>query len=175
MARSEFAGAGWHTAVVDSRPLAVIDIDGVVADVRHRLHLIRQRPKRWDAFFAAAADDPPLPDGVELVRQLAAEHDVLWLTGRPERNRRLTQAWLAAQGLPDRPLLMRRDRDFRPAKLAKRDELRRLRRDREVAVVLDDDPEVVAVLTADGFPVRLADWLPRSPTLQDAQESEGRT
>lgn len=161
--------------VVDSRPLAVIDIDGVVADVRHRLHLIHDRPKQWDAFFTAAAQDPPLAEGVTLVLELAADHDVVWLTGRPERNRRLTRDWLAAQGLPDSPLLMRPDRDFRPAKLTKRDELRRLRRDREVAVVVDDDPDVVAMLTADGFPVRLADWLPHSSTLHKAQEAEGRT
>lgn len=153
----------------------MIDIDGVVADVRHRLHLIEGRPRRWDDFFARAADDPPLETGVRLVRELAADHDILWLTGRPERNRALTETWLAAQGLPDYPLLMRPDRDFRPARLHKRDELRRLRRGREIAVVVDDDTDVVATLTEDGFPVRLADWLPRSPTLRAAQEREGRT
>ena len=160
---------------MDSRPLAVIDIDGVVADVRHRLHLIQDRPKKWDAFFTAAAEDPPLAEGVALVTELARDHDVVWLTGRPERNRRLTADWLAAQGLPDSPLLMRADRDFRPAKMTKREELRRMRRDREVAVVVDDDPDVVALLAADGFPVRLADWLPHSSTLHKAQEAEGRT
>ena len=164
---------------MDSRPLAVIDIDGVVADVRHRLHLIQHKPKRWDAFFAAffaaAGEDPPLAAGVELARELAAEHDVLWLTGRPERNRALTAAWLAEQGLPTEPLLMRKDRDFRPARLAKREELHRLRRRREIAVVVDDDPAVVDLLAAEGFPVRLADWLPHPRTLDKAQEREGRT
>ena len=160
---------------MDSRPLAVIDIDGVVADVRHRLHLIQDRPKRWDAFFAAAAEDPPLPAGVDLVRELAADHDVVWLTGRPERTRAVTAAWLADHGLPAEPLLMRKDRDFRPARLAKRDELHRLRRRREIAVVVDDDPAVVDLLAAEGFPVRLADWLPHSRTLDKAQEREGRT
>jgi hypothetical protein len=157
------------------RPLAVIDIDGVVADVQHRLHLVESRPKRWAEFFAAAADDPPLAVGVALVQELAAEHDVVWLTGRPERTRRATVAWLAAQGLPAGVLLMRGDRDFRPARVTKRDELRRLRRSRDVRVVVDDDPEVVAMLAADGFPVRLADWLPHSSTLRAAQERDGRT
>jgi hypothetical protein len=41
--------------------------------------------------------------------------------------------------------------------------------------VIDDDPDVVATLTEDGFPVRLADWLPHSSTLRTAQETEGRT
>jgi hypothetical protein len=47
----------------EDRPLAVFDIDGVLADVRHRLHLVEGRPKDWDGFFAAAADDPPLTRG----------------------------------------------------------------------------------------------------------------
>jgi hypothetical protein len=157
------------------RPVAVIDIDGVVADVRHRLHLVEARPKRWAEFFAAASEDPPLEVGVSLVHQLAEDHDVVWLTGRPERTRAETAAWLAANSLPAGTLLMRGDRDFRPARVTKRDELRRLRRTREVTVVVDDDPEVVALLQADGFPVRLADWLPHSSTLRTAQEREGRT
>ena len=42
-------------------------------------------------------------------------------------------------------------------------------------MVVDDDPAVVATLAEDGFPVRLADWLPHSSTLQKAQDQEGRT
>lgn len=156
-------------------PLAVIDIDGVVADVRHRLHLVESRPKRWPEFFAAAVDDPPLEPGVSLVRELATDHEVIWLTGRPERTRAATRSWLAEQDLPAGTLLMRGDRDFRPARVTKREELRRLRRTRDVRVVVDDDPEVVALLQADGFPVRLADWLPHSSTLRAAQERDGRT
>jgi len=162
-------------SAADRRPLAVIDIDGVVADVRHRLHLVQRRPKRWDEFFAAAPADPPLSEGIMLVRELAADHDILWLTGRPERTRAATETWLAAQGLEPGPLLMRADRDRRPARFAKREELRRLRRSRDVGVVVDDDPDVVATLRADGFPVRLADWLPHSSTLRTAQERDGRT
>jgi hypothetical protein len=159
----------------DPRRLAVVDIDGVVADVRHRLHLVEQRPKRWDEFFALASADPPLEEGVGLVHELAAEHEIIWLTGRPERTRRLTEAWLAEHGLPAGLLLMRPDRDYRPARFTKREELRRLRRRREIAVVVDDDPEVTATLAEDGFPVRLADWLPHSSTLRTVQERDGRT
>jgi hypothetical protein len=160
---------------VDPRPLAVVDIDGVVADVRHRLHYIEGRPRHWDRFFSAATDDPPLPEGVALVKELSADHDVLWLTGRPERTRRATKAWLAAQRLPTDPLIMRPNRDFRPARVTKRDELRRLRADREIAIVVDDDPQVLELLAAEGFPTRLADWQPRPAPLHDAQESDGRT
>ena len=38
-----------------ARPLAVFDIDGVLADVSHRLHFLDVH--RWEKFFAAAHAD----------------------------------------------------------------------------------------------------------------------
>ena len=69
---------------------------------------------------------------------------------------------------------MRPDDDYRPARWVKRNTLRRLARTDTIASVLDDDPAVVAVLSADGWPVELATWLPHSSTLQSAQEQQGR-
>lgn len=157
------------------RPLAVIDVDGVVADVRHRLHHIESRPKDWATFFAGAADDPPLAEGVARVRALLADHDVVYLTGRPERLRRVTERWLDRHGIAGTRLLMRRQGDFRPAKVTKAEELRRLGRDRTVALVLDDDPDVCNALVAAGWPVEQATWVPHSSTLRAAQERDGRT
>ena len=158
-----------------ARPLAVFDIDGVLADVRHRLHHLQTRPQRWEAFFLAADRDPLLAEGAARLRAAQAAHDVVYLTGRPERNRALTCAWLARHGLPTGPLHMRPDADHRPARWVKRATLRRLAEHRKIASVLDDDPAVVALLEADGWPVELATWLPHSSTLQSAQEQQGRT
>ncbi len=155
------------------RPLAVFDIDGVLSDVSHRLHHLREW--RWDEFFAAADRDPLLDEGAARLRAALVDHDVVYLTGRPERNRRLTERWLARHGLPTGPLHMRDDDDHRPARVVKRQVIRRLARTRTVAAVLDDDPAVVELLAADGWPVELATWLPHSSTLQDAQERKGRT
>ncbi len=157
------------------RPVAVFDIDGVLADVRHRLHHLQARPQRWDAFFLAADRDPLLAEGATRLRAAQVDHDVLYLTGRPERTRALTRAWLRAHDLPTGPLYMRPDADHRPARWVKRSTLRRLAHDRTIASVLDDDPAVVAALQADGWPVELATWLPHSSTLQSAQEQQGRT
>ena len=35
----------------------VVDLDGVLADTRHRLHWLDIRPKQWSRFFAAAVDE----------------------------------------------------------------------------------------------------------------------
>ena len=159
----------------DARPLAVFDIDGVLADVSHRLHHLRARPQRWERFFQSADRDPLLTEGAERLRAALVDHDVMYLTGRPERTRRLTERWLARHDLPTGPLVMRDDDDHRPARWLKREVLRGLAATRDVVSVLDDDPAVVAVLEADGWPVELATWLPHSSTLQDAQERRGRT
>ena len=70
---------------------------------------------------------------------------------------------------------MRPANDRRPAKDFKAGQLARLARESSIAIVVDDDPEVVAKLRKLGHPVQLADWVPRSSILQSAQEREGRT
>jgi hypothetical protein len=160
---------------VDERPLAVIDIDGVIADVRHRLVHLETKPRDWDAFFDGIPDDQVLPEGRGVVDRLAADHDLVYLTGRPERTRPATEAWLRRHRLPRGQLVMRRDGDRRPARQAKPSLLRGLAAGRQVAVVVDDDPEVCAALEQAGWPVLVADWMPRSPSLQAAQERLGGT
>lgn len=151
------------------RPVAALDIDGVVADVRHRRHLIGPGRDRWAQFFDAAGDDRLLPDGARLAQELAIDHDIVWLTGRPERVRDQTQHWLATHGLPVGELVMHpeRDHDDRPTREVKREYLVSLRdRGREIVLVVDDDPAVVDFLRTEGLPAQLAEWCPYSPTYQ---------
>lgn len=141
------------------RPLAVFDIDGVLADVSHRLHHVEAKPRDWQAFFAGAALDAPLRPGIELLLELASSHELRYLTGRPERLRTVTRSWLAEQGLPGAELAMRGNRDFRPARIFKRERLLAwLDAGEQIAVVVDDDPQVVAMLREIDLPVVAADW-----------------
>ena len=153
--------------------LAVFDIDGVVADVRHRLHHL-DWPVSWRGFFQDADADPLLPEGARLVADLGAEHEIVWLTGRPEWLREVTEAWLARHGMPDGEVHLRPVHDHRPARVYKLGVLRRLA-PRGIAALIDDDPEVVDAALAAGYPAVLADWVPRNETLRDAQERLGRT
>ncbi|MET9920320.1 hypothetical protein ABZZ04_25015 [Streptomyces sp. NPDC006435] len=159
----------------DHRPLAVFDLDGTLADSAHRRHHLEGRRRDWDRFFAAAVDDPPLAEGVRLVLSSAEECEIRYLTGRPERCRRDTVAWLAGHGLPEGRLHMRRDGDRRPARRTKLETLRRLGREREVRMLVDDDELVCDAAERAGFTVVRARWVTVSPAMQDAQEREGRT
>ncbi|MFE7209492.1 hypothetical protein ACFU93_05650 [Streptomyces sp. NPDC057611] len=157
------------------RPLAVFDLDNTLADTAHRQRFLQRRPRDWDAFFAAAPGDPPIGQGVELVRRSAVECEIVYLTGRPERCRRDTLDWLAAHGLPEGRLHMRRDGDRRPARRTKLEILRRLARGREIRVLVDDDELVCEDAELAGFRVLRARWTASSVELRTAQESEGRT
>jgi phosphoglycolate phosphatase-like HAD superfamily hydrolase len=159
----------------DDRPLAVFDVDGVLADVRHRLHHLEGRPKNWGAFFRDAVNDPPLGEGIALCQESANDCEVVYVTGRPEHCRRDTLDWFARHDLPEGRLSMRSDGDRRPARMAKPQLLRRLARDRTVAVVVDDDEQVCDAYEQAGWRVLRARWMESAPVLEQAQEEEGRT
>jgi beta-phosphoglucomutase-like phosphatase (HAD superfamily) len=158
-----------------SRPVAVFDLDNTLADTAHRQLFLERGPRDWAAFFAAAPHDPPLAEGVALALESARECEVVYLTGRPERCRRDTLAWLAAHGLPEGRVFMRRDDDRRPARSTKLEILRRLARDREIRVLVDDDELVCQDAERAGFSVVRARWTAESAALKEAQEGEGRT
>jgi hypothetical protein len=157
------------------RMLAVVDVDGVLADVRHRLHHLARRPKDWEAFFAAAPDDPVLDAGLHTVRKLAEVYDVVYLSGRPERCREDTLAWFARHGVPPGELVLRRTGDYRPARVSKVETLNRLSERAPVAVLVDDDPLVCTAAREAGYDVLPADWMGEQPGLIEAQEVEGQT
>jgi hypothetical protein len=163
----------------EQRPLAIIDIDGVVADVRHRLHHIEGRRKSWQRFFDAAGEDGLHEEGRAVVERLRADHEVVYLTGRPRWLEPVTRAWLEQHGLGGHRLVMRPDDDRRPAAVLKVEALRRLADGRTVGIVVDDDRRVVDAMAAAGFPTFHADWERRAideqRALSRAQEDEGRT
>ncbi|MFF9687138.1 hypothetical protein [Streptomyces sp. NPDC014623] len=159
----------------DTRPLAVFDLDNTLADTGHRQHFLEGSRRDWEGFFSAAPHDPPLEAGVSLVLARAGECEIVYLTGRPEKCRRDTLAWLERQGLPKGSVHMRRNADRRPARRTKLEILERLGREREVRVLVDDDELVCDAAERAGFTVVRARWAVTPPTLKDAQEREGRT
>jgi hypothetical protein len=165
--------------VSDDRPLAIVDIDGVVADVRHRLHHVEKKPKDWDAFFRGARQDALHPEGKAIVERLRGDNEIVYLTGRPQWLEKITLSWLDRHGLGGHRLVMRSRGDRRPAAQAKVELLRTLAAGRTVAVVVDDDERVLEAMAAAGFPTFHADWERRAideqRALEQAQEDEGRT
>jgi hypothetical protein len=168
-------GATGKGAMGDSRPLAVFDLDGTLAETGHRQHFLERAPRDWNGFFGAAHRDTPLAEGVRMAVEAAEECEVLYLTGRPERCRADTLAWLSAHGLPGGRLRMRGASDRRPARVTKLEVLRELAATREIRMFVDDDELVCDAAGRAGFRVVRARWASTSAALKDAQEREGRT
>lgn len=140
-------------------PCAIFDLDGTLADVRHRLHLIHREPPDWEGFFAACGADPPHDYAVRLARAVAAYGiPVMIVSGRPERNRLATAAWLVWHDVPHRQVLLRADDDRRPDTVVKGEALERLRRQGyEPLFAIDDRPSVVRFWRDAGIPCLAAD------------------
>jgi phosphoglycolate phosphatase-like HAD superfamily hydrolase len=132
----------------------VFDIDGTLADVTHRLPCIQKDPKDWDAFFDACSEDKPIQYMVDLAWALAEESHIVFVTGRPQRSRKKTEAWLLDRlGFLGRPLYMRKDGDHRPDGDVKSELLDQLVADGyEPALVFEDRSQVVRMWRDRGIP-----------------------
>ncbi len=140
--------------------LIVSDIDGTLADIKHRLHHVTQGKKNWPAFFEGIPQDKPTALGLLLDAAMAAASrpTLVLVTGRSEQHREATYDWLDAY-LKNvynycSTLYMRRDKDFRPDHIVKEEILRQI----EAAygrpdLVLDDRPSVVLMWRKHGLPV----------------------
>lgn len=155
--------------------IAVIDIDGVVADVRHRVHHVAVEPKHWGAFFSAAPDDPVLEQGVVTVRKLAEVYEIFYLSGRPEHCRQDTLDWFERHDLPPGELHLRPNNDYRPSRIFKVEMLDRFSQRATVVVFVDDDPMVWESARQAGYDVLPATWMGHLPALHEAQEVDGQT
>ncbi|WP_425307263.1 HAD family acid phosphatase [Ammonicoccus fulvus] len=156
------------------RPLAVFDLDGTLTDTRHRQRFVETKPKQWDRFFAGAADDGVHAEGrAALEAAVEAGCEIVYLTGRPQRLRRATEQWLRDHGFPEATLIVRRDGDRRSAVVFKIRELAKLAEGRQVAVFVDDDPDVIAAVRGRSDLVAeavLADWQPRVVSTPQEQD-----
>ncbi len=102
----------------------IVDLDGTLADCSHRVHHIQKTPKDWDAFYAGCGDDKPIEAIKYLMTAMAYKHESIMLylvTGRPERTRHATEAWLWRNEIPFDGLVMRPDGDHRADDVLKRE------------------------------------------------------
>lgn len=92
----------------------IFDLDGTLADIRHRLHFIEGKKKDWDAFYDACVHDIPISNTIHVLNQLCLQEEVIICSGRSERVREQTEEWLAEYGVYYDKLLMRPIGDTRP-------------------------------------------------------------
>jgi phosphoglycolate phosphatase-like HAD superfamily hydrolase len=134
----------------------IFDIDGTLADLSHRLHLIKQEPKDWDGFFAACASDKLLSHVADIAVALDREHTILMVSGRSETVRKQTAEWLDDYGIPCDGLYMRKAGDHRPDHVVKAELLDALGEEwdvKQIAGIFEDRKQVVDMYRAKGLAV----------------------
>jgi len=132
----------------------VFDIDGTVANNKHRSHWVMSKPKNWKAYNATMADDIVYEDVAWLVKSFADDNDIIFATGREEVYRDTTLAWMDANGIPYHALYMRQEKDYRPDNIVKVEILNIIRRYwGEPFIWFDDRQQVVDAIRAEGVRV----------------------
>lgn len=137
--------------------VAVSDLDGTVADTRHRAHLCptRNPDSTWTEYANACTGDTPISGPIALLRALhTAGCDIHLLTNRPIVAQKSTVTWLntVAQLTWNHLRMSPRTTPGDPveAALAYLTELRDRRSN--IVVYLNDDPRIVLAAEAAGFP-----------------------
>jgi len=131
------------------KPVYVFDIDGTIANLEHRLHLLPD----WNAFFDACDKDAPIDHMIRVARALHNDNDIVYVSGRSDRVRDATVEWLKKHSLPPGRLYMRCAGDHKPDDILKVELLAELRRDGfEPIMAFDDRTRVVKAWRAAGIP-----------------------
>ena len=131
----------------DPQRVIVVDLDGTLCDVRHRLNFAQE--KQWDEFHPLLSHDQIVGGVGSLVLAAAIIYDVVIVTGRNERYREATVKWLNKNRVPCNALLMRPDNNFDSDHILKPRMLKEWLEETDKALdnvvfVIDDRDKVVA-------------------------------
>jgi hypothetical protein len=135
--------------------IIVCDIDGTIADIEHRRHFVRTKPRNWPAFNKAMVHDTPHTDIIWLYKLMQdADCTMLIASGRGEEDRAKTESWLAAQDIKWVKLYMRPAKDSRRDDIIKAEILEQIRTEfGEPYMWIDDRQQVVDAIRAAGIRV----------------------
>lgn len=140
----------------------VVDLDGTLADVEHRRHLIRGGSRNYERFHELCIEDPPNPWCVQLIENfLRAGFKIAIVSGRPASVLPQTLHWLghALSSLEHVTVdLLREAGDHTPDTELKRRWLERQDRGR-ILFAVDDRRRVVDMWREEGIVcLQCDDW-----------------
>jgi hypothetical protein len=136
----------------------VFDLDGTLALIHHRQHMVRDGNRDWDGFYAACVDDDPHAPVIRVFQDLLASGAAIEIwSGRSAVVEDETVAWLTRElGVVSAEdiramLRMRPDKDYTPDHELKLSWLNETRAaGRHVLMVFDDRQKVVDMWRSEG-------------------------
>jgi phosphoglycolate phosphatase-like HAD superfamily hydrolase len=121
---------------------AIFDLDGTLADLTHRLHYVKSKPKNWAAFARGIDRDGVIEPIAMLARLWTMGNRVIICSGRSDDMREATEAWLAkmwGEGGKHSALYMRKAGDYRADDIIKSELLDQILADGYRPVLVVDD------------------------------------
>jgi len=149
------------------RPLYIFDLDGTLALIDHRRHLVEGPKKDWPAFYRACVNDEPNIPVIQTLQTLRKAGAECWVwSGRSDEVRAETEEWLYEHRIirstmllhwepftPPEALKMRKAGDYTPDDVLKRHWLAELEPPEygRLTAVFDDRDKVVDMWRAAGI------------------------
>ena len=135
----------------------IFDIDGTIADATHRLHHIIGDNKDWEAYDKLCHEDIPIKSIITIANCLYYnDFDIMLLTGRNERTRKDTEAWLQHNHVRYDFLIMRGFDDRREDTIVKLENLAKFREDCpefKIQTIFEDRKRLTEAFRAEGYHV----------------------
>lgn len=137
----------------------IFDLDGTLADGRHRLHLLPTKDhhltEAWVEFNLQADRDSPFADNIALCNSLFCHgFNIIILTGRSDIAKDITVKWLEDNKVGYSQLVMRKQTDNRKDTVIKEEWLRSYGLER-ILCCFDDLPQVARHLRSLGLTCHL--------------------
>jgi hypothetical protein len=129
----------------------VVDLDGTLANLDHRLPLIKGPKKHWDKFYSLVAGDRVNEWCASLMQEMNRAHNVVIVSARPMIVKEATEKWLSDNRVRYGVLyLLRKDsKDFTPDTELKRNWLKWYGKD-NILFTVDDRQRVVDMWREEG-------------------------
>lgn len=140
-----------HRLIKQEKEIAIFDMDGTLSDISKRRHYVRNTEDNqpdwkpnWNKFFNEVANDSLRENVYSRVLEHAnLGHEIVICSGRPERTRKDTEAWLSKYNIPYARLIMRQDGDNQDDVTLKQGFLDKFLDKSKVVYIADDRPKVV--------------------------------
>ncbi len=137
--------------------IVICDIDGTLADLKHRRKYVLEEKKDWAKFFSLMGRDKVRDDVAgEVLKYEGEGYEIFLVSGRPENYREKTEAWLEKKFKGYRfykTLFMRRADDKRDDVEVKKDIYEKFFKQFKIHKVFDDRPRVIRMWKEQGLDV----------------------
>lgn len=138
----------------------LVDIDGTLADVEHRVHHVQSETKNWKAFNEGMVFDELNLWCADLIKAMSNEgYKILFITGRSEPYREHTLKWLKENKIEFDDLYMRPTKDQREDFEVKKEiYIDEIKSAYKVLFVVEDRASVVKMWRGIGLVCLQCDW-----------------